>query len=790
MPTFRSCSATSSRTTPAWRSARPGSSSRMRAAPRAPSSTGRRWRLSSPCRRVIGSARSTWSQGQREAPGPPPRRCGRSRRRRACPRCCGRGRATAAHRRFRRFASASRRRRATDGAAGGGERACPGFAPGVEADLRGEEILAAEEVPFDEGAPLEATEVPADEGGALFDSPLPPAPPQAPAPTEPAVEEPPPAPGRSAAAPLTAPPPAEYQTDLPSIPLATSEEPEGSADAEPAPLLSESPPAPAPPPARARPGTRGRRQGRRKQRSSIPIVPVAGGLTLVLALGAAGWWFFLRPGTEVATPAPPPTAAQSAPSAQAAPPPGTPHVSALEPNVALPGETILIRARAWPTRCRSRSAELGGDRSDDRGAPGRDARPPTDRGAENGAGRSGRRHRTGARGAVRGPVPARPAARTVSRTDGRARGDQGTGLRPRSGWQHRDVRRRSGLVLTASTSEIAAVAPEIPLSESPEVPVVVTVGGRASSDQVQYFVSRATTSSFTPGSSRRRSPAIRASHWRSSRRESEPVLLPRRSGRKRVDGVARGGGVDGPEPPRCLGALEEDRDRVPASTRSLGGRRRRGRSVPHGDRRGCCRVLAGLGVRIALGSTGGSPQSCSALGGPPAGLLRPVPVQGAPASHAGPLPTLRVFIDIYSAARRRSGGRGIATSIVYPPTEAMAEALRQAALVVSNRTPREEVAINGRWEGNINDPDTGTRRFEVLIEVADKGVTGSMKTCEDRSSWARPCATSPSAAAPCGSPSTSRARCTGSRARSRTTRSAGLRLEKPRPASFTLEYAE
>ena len=48
--------------------------------------------------------------------------------------------------------------------------------------------------------------------------------------------------------------------------------------------------------------------------------------------------------------------------------------------------------------------------------------------------------------------------------------------------------------------------------------------------------------------------------------------------------------------------------------------------------------------------------------------------------------------------------------------------------MVSNRTPREEVAINGRWEGNINDPDTGTRRFEVLIEVADKGVTGSMKT--------------------------------------------------------------
>ena len=48
--------------------------------------------------------------------------------------------------------------------------------------------------------------------------------------------------------------------------------------------------------------------------------------------------------------------------------------------------------------------------------------------------------------------------------------------------------------------------------------------------------------------------------------------------------------------------------------------------------------------------------------------------------------------------------------------------------MVSTRAPRAEVAVAGRWQGNINDPDMGTRRFEVRFAVADKGVTGSMKT--------------------------------------------------------------
>ena len=513
----------------------------------------------------------------------------------------------------------------------------------AEADLAGEEILAAEEVPADDGAPLEATEVPADEGGALFDTPLPPTPPQAPAPAEPAAEEPPapppaPPPAAVPAAPITAPPTAEYQTDLPSIPLATSEEPEGSADAEPAPLLSEPLPAPAPPPARARPGTRGRRQGRRKQRSSIPIVPVAGGLILVLALGAAGWWFFLRPGPEVATPAPPPTAAQPA---QAAPPPGTPHVRALEPDVALPGETILIRGESLADPV---SVTIGGTPVEtETTAEGFRVVMPDLQLTE------GQRTElvVQAGGTVLEPVGLYVGRSPLVLQLTPSRGPmgervviKGRGFPPDPDGNTVTFGGAPGLVLTASTSEIAAVAPEIPVSEAPAVPVVVTVGGRASSGKVQYFVSRATTSSFTPGFFA--APVTRY--------PGEPLAFVS----TRIGSVLLLGG-SGTSESTALRAAEVSTvlNRLVASARSkkieIEYRPRPAPSVAVAGEvdpfltataEDAAAYSRALGVRIALGSTGGSAQSRSALGGPSAGLLRPLPVQGTPASHAGPLATL------------------------------------------------------------------------------------------------------------------------------------------------------
>jgi hypothetical protein len=91
-------------------------------------------------------------------------------------------------------------------------------------------------------------------------------------------------------------------------------------------------------------------------------------------------------------------------------------------------------------------------------------------------------------------------------------------------------------------------------------------------------------------------------------------------------------------------------------------------------------------------------------------------------------PRGQVFMDIYTAARRRGGGRGVPTSIVYPTTERMATDLLQAALVVSGGTPREEVAVEGSWKGTIQDPDRGDRRFAVELRLDSKSVAGTMTT--------------------------------------------------------------
>lgn len=601
---------------------------------------------------------------------------------------------------------------------------------GAEADLSGEEILAAEEVPFEEGAPLEAEEIPAEEGGVLFDSPLPPPPPLAPPAAEPAAEEPPPA---APEVPLTAPAPpapapAQYETDLPSIPFAASEDEGPGVESEPAPLLSSPPPAPAPP--RVLAGARGRKTGRRAKRSSVPIVPVAGGLVLLLALGGAGWWFFLRPKPQVATPAPAPIqGSEPGQAAQAAPPPGTPHVSALEPDVALPGETILIRGASLSEPL---SVTIGGSPVDaEATADGirvvmPDLQLPEGQKAELLVQAGGTSLEPLELYVGRSPLvlqldPSRgPMGETVV--------IKGRGFAPDPAGNAVTFGGAAGLVLTASSSEISAVAPEIPTSESPEVPVVVTVAGRASSAQVQYFVSRATTSSFTPGFFA--APVARypgeALAFVSTR--IGPVLL-------------LGGPDKSPSTALRAASVSTALNRLVSSAGST--------KIEIEYRPGPAPSVAVAGqvdpILVATaedaaaysrawqtGSRSGRRVGARALAQHWAALLQDYfglflykerPLQMVARSRQA-----RVFKDIYSAAQRRSGGRGIPTNIVYPTTEGMAEALRNAALVVSNQTPRPEVAVDGRWQGNINDPDMGTRRFEVIIEVGDKGVTGSMKT--------------------------------------------------------------
>ena len=84
----------------------------------------------------------------------------------------------------------------------------------------------------------------------------------------------------------------------------------------------------------------------------------------------------------------------------------------------------------------------------------------------------------------------------------------------------------------------------------------------------------------------------------------------------------------------------------------------------------------------------------------------------------------QVFKAIYGEAMRR-GGNGVSTSIVYPTAETMARNLRLAALVPSSGAPREAVAVEGRWRGTMQDPDTGDWSFEVRFALEGQGLEGS-----------------------------------------------------------------
>jgi hypothetical protein len=58
----------------------------------------------------------------------------------------------------------------------------------------------------------------------------------------------------------------------------------------------------------------------------------------------------------------------------------------------------------------------------------------------------------------------------------------------------------------------------------------------------------------------------------------------------------------------------------------------------------------------------------------------------------------------------------------------MASALRLLALVVSGEAGRAAVAVEGRWDGTIEDPDLGTRRFELLLRSEGGKLVGTLTT--------------------------------------------------------------
>jgi len=92
-------------------------------------------------------------------------------------------------------------------------------------------------------------------------------------------------------------------------------------------------------------------------------------------------------------------------------------------------------------------------------------------------------------------------------------------------------------------------------------------------------------------------------------------------------------------------------------------------------------------------------------------------------------PRGKVFTDIYGEANRRSpGGPNVPSSIVLPTPAGMADKLRLAALVVSGEATRAAVAVEGRWDGTMQDPDLGQRAFVVQMRHEGGKLEGTLTT--------------------------------------------------------------
>ena len=55
-------------------------------------------------------------------------------------------------------------------------------------------------------------------------------------------------------------------------------------------------------------------------------------------------------------------------------------------------------------------------------------------------------------------------------------------------------------------------------------------------------------------------------------------------------------------------------------------------------------------------------------------------------------------------------------------------ALRQLALGVSTDAPRASAAVEGLWQGNIDDPDVVAKSFSARIQSSGAGLGGTLTT--------------------------------------------------------------
>ena len=297
---------------------------------------------------------------------------------------------------------------------------------------------------------------------------------------------------------------------------------------------------------------------------------------------------------------------------------------------------------------------------------------------------------------------------------------QGRGFRPEPLANTVTFATQPALVLSATETELSVVAPPPPAGDiAPELPIVVTVGGRASAGTATYALVRGATSGFVPRFFAAPVTEFPGTGLVFVSTELGPVLLlggPAEAAStteravkvaKALNALVEGAASRPPafelreRPQPSVGVVGEVSPFLVPTPEDAAAYSRDWEKGRGGRRLGPAAVARHWAALL---------QDYFGLF-----LRRQRPLRMVAVSPRG-----KVLTEIYSEANRRSpGGAYVPSSLVLPTPAAMAENLRLMALVVSGEAGRSAVAVEGRWDGTIEDPDQGTRGLRAA--AADRG---------------------------------------------------------------------
>jgi hypothetical protein len=287
------------------------------------------------------------------------------------------------------------------------------------------------------------------------------------------------------------------------------------------------------------------------------------------------------------------------------------------------------------------------------------------------------------------------------------------------------------LVLQATTTSLTVIAPAPPPdSIQPELDIVVTAGGRASSGSAVFAMLRTSSSGYLPRFFAAAVTEFPGTAYAFVSSELGPVLLLGGPGEaasaaeravalaETLNGLVANAQAKPPafelrEQPRPgVGVVGDVRTFLVPTPEDAEAYSRNWETGRGAGRRVAPQALARHWAALLQDYLG-------------LFLYRQRPLRLAALSPRG-----KVFTDIYGEANRRApGGTNVPTGVVVPTSQSMATGLRLAALVVSGEaTSRAAVAVEGRWNGTMEDPDLGKRAFYVQMRGEGSRLAGTLTT--------------------------------------------------------------